>query len=955
MAQKAAVADGNWSTAGTWNSVTNTPTLHASTNITLNSAVGIFTATFTAPNLVNGCVGVLFYVTTVPVGATYVVTLQEGGVDTATTASIAAADFPIVNNWIFFKFAAPYVFTTVVAGSYRFKITRAAATTNAAVAADSGGANPAFLAVDDRTGVPAGTDDVWLVGANGTGTVSVTMDGTQTIGSGTNTTGISQRSIGNAVTISDGGLLLWNTAASADLTSMGNVTVSGSGELRMGTVATPYPTGQTAQLIFNENGTTTQYGLETYVGGKLTTQGEPKTSTSLWKTTYTSGVGTAADPFIVADAVDWAVNDEILVCAYSANATNYNETENKFIKTKNSATSYVLSDTAGGAESALAFTHTAGAYVLNVQRNVIIKSSTTTEGFYLYNANTTAGDVNIDWVRFETMGSTTQNKSGVGIIVGVGSISTCDYSIAYRPLHTGFFIASSSIPVTFTGLIGCNQNSSTTTGAIRASASAHNKTLIDCFAVKNNRIGIYIFSSSNIRMTRCVGISNNTVGSAVSVETGGISLVTTNAVVMTSCEVHCNRIMGLTLRGVAASSATSFLAGTKGTNAIDVNQHTDFYSDIVFINSSFGSATFVSNYLNMLAGSQIAFQTLNGTANNHVWYTNTGIARSTGAGLTDTTTKTAGNLAVRLAPEDATTGFVWEFLVGIKANSAASIFGFAQKNVAFGVSVCTIELFLPGSTTADATATLDNTTAAWQVFNLAANYTGSVAAFATVRITALTTTAAAYVYFTDFYNGTNVLTGLQAWYQGKPTPVMTDLLGDPASVWAILTTTLTTAGTIGKLLVDNIDASIADVEADTQNIQTRLPAALTGGRMDSSVGAMAANVLTAAAIATDAIDADALAADAIAEIQAGLSTLTAAQVNAEVVDALTIDTYGEPAAVPAATSSLKDKIGWLFTLARNKITQTAATQTLRNDADGGNIGTTPVSDDGVTATRGKWS
>lgn len=50
-----------------------------------------------------------------------------------------------------------------------------------------------------------------------------------------------------------------------------------------------------------------------------------------------------------------------------------------------------------------------------------------------------------------------------------------------------------------------------------------------------------------------------------------------------------------------------------------------------------------------------------------------------------------------------------------------------------------------------------------------------------------------------------------------------------------------------------VDAAIAAVQADTDNIQTRLPAALVGGRMDSSVGAMASDTLTAAALAVDAV------------------------------------------------------------------------------------------------------
>jgi hypothetical protein len=67
-------------------------------------------------------------------------------------------------------------------------------------------------------------------------------------------------------------------------------------------------------------------------------------------------------------------------------------------------------------------------------------------------------------------------------------------------------------------------------------------------------------------------------------------------------------------------------------------------------------------------------------------------------------------------------------------------------------------------------------------------------------------------------------------------------------------------------------AALATVQADTDNIQARLPAALVGGRMDASVGAMAPDVVTASAVA----------ADAVAEIQAGLSTLDGAGVRAAV-------------------------------------------------------------------------
>lgn len=52
----------------------------------------------------------------------------------------------------------------------------------------------------------------------------------------------------------------------------------------------------------------------------------------------------------------------------------------------------------------------------------------------------------------------------------------------------------------------------------------------------------------------------------------------------------------------------------------------------------------------------------------------------------------------------------------------------------------------------------------------------------------------------------------------------------------------------------SVSADIAGVQSDTNDIQTRIPAVLVGGRMDSSVGAAAADTLTASALATDAVN-----------------------------------------------------------------------------------------------------
>lgn len=139
-----------------------------------------------------------------------------------------------------------------------------------------------------------------------------------------------------------------------------------------------------------------------------------------------------------------------------------------------------------------------------------------------------------------------------------------------------------------------------------------------------------------------------------------------------------------------------------------------------------------------------------------------------------------------------------------------------------------------------------------------------------------------------------------------------------------------------KAVTDNLPNSgaLSTIQSDLDDLQTRLPAALVGGRMDSSVGAMAAAVITAAAIATDAIDADALAADAVTEIWA--------------------KAMADISSVPGVTASVLDAINWIFALSRNKLTETSTTQTLNKDDGTTAIGTSTISDNGTTFTRGEW-
>ena len=158
-------------------------------------------------------------------------------------------------------------------------------------------------------------------------------------------------------------------------------------------------------------------------------------------------------------------------------------------------------------------------------------------------------------------------------------------------------------------------------------------------------------------------------------------------------------------------------------------------------------------------------------------------------------------------------------------------------------------------------------------------------------------------------------------------------------------------------------ASQASVDAVDDYVDTEMAAVLAA--VDTEIAAIKAKtdlipaspaaVGSAMTLATDAVNAAVLAASAVAEIQAGLSTLTAGQVNAEVVDALSVDAYAEPGSVPGATSSLAAKLSWLFTLARNRHITTATQDRVRNDADSADIGAAALGDDGMAFSRGKYS
>lgn len=135
-----------------------------------------------------------------------------------------------------------------------------------------------------------------------------------------------------------------------------------------------------------------------------------------------------------------------------------------------------------------------------------------------------------------------------------------------------------------------------------------------------------------------------------------------------------------------------------------------------------------------------------------------------------------------------------------------------------------------------------------------------------------------------------------------------------------------------------------DVETDSADIQSRLPAALTAdGNIKADTLRVGGTLQTAGdlvamlTVIDDFLDTEiaAILADTGTDIPAliaALNNLSAAQVNAEVVDALNVDTYAQPGqGAPAATTTMRLMLAYLYKWARNKRDNDGSVNQFYND------------------------
>jgi hypothetical protein len=186
-----------------------------------------------------------------------------------------------------------------------------------------------------------------------------------------------------------------------------------------------------------------------------------------------------------------------------------------------------------------------------------------------------------------------------------------------------------------------------------------------------------------------------------------------------------------------------------------------------------------------------------------------------------------------------------------------------------------------------------------------------------------------------------------------------NVVGSVASVTGDVGGNLT--GNVGGNVAGSVGSVTGAVGSVTGNLGGNVVGAVgsvtgnVGGNVTGSVGSVTGAVGSVTGNVGGNVVGSVASVTAAVSVTGDLSATMKASVNAEVLDVLVTDTFAEPSAPPAATASLKDKIGWNAALSRNKIEQTATTQLVKADDGTTTIGTATVSDDGTTATRGEFA
>lgn len=426
MANLISRATGNWLTASTWGLVDTTSLLISQAGSTVVGTTADSTARsagFTPGAITIDGIAIKLNART---GTTGTMTVElwnntDTVIVTGTTVTINVSDLPAATaanldgGWRVFQFASVLL---LAAKSYMVQCTTSSAS-QVTLWTNATANNWARQLRTTTTQAPAAGDDMMVAGEHtGAGAITsrtVTMDSTSATDYGS---GVADGGSGTpALAISCSGTLTFGTAAATNyiLRLSGNLANFRDGTINVGTTGTPIPRDSTAVVEF-DCAADADFGWHNH-GGTCNIQGLSRTSGKNVVSCKLNTDEAAAQTVLGVDTdTGWLNGDSVALASTSRTST---EAEVRTLSGNASATELTIS---AGLTNAHSGTSPTQAEVINLTRNVKIRSVSSTAMSFFHNNQTAV--VDIDWTEFANLGQDTiTDWRGVSVETTTGSFN----------------------------------------------------------------------------------------------------------------------------------------------------------------------------------------------------------------------------------------------------------------------------------------------------------------------------------------------------------------------------------------------------------------------------------------------------------------------------------------------------------------------------------------------------
>lgn len=460
------------------------------------------------------------------------VTINVSDLQNATAVSLDG-------GWIFFKFAAPVLL--VAATAYQVAA-KTSTTVQVQCWRDATPFNISRYLRTTTTQAPAAADDLIVVGeytaAGAATTLTVTMDNTATTDFGSAPTAANGL-LSPGMAIGAKGVVMWGTtAATAYYLKLSNsCIVYNGGILNIGTTGTPMPRDSSAVLEFDP-AADGDYGLLGRAGSTVNIQGLSRTVAKLVVSCKLNTDEAIAQTTLGVDTdTGWLDNDQIVV----ASTTQTRLDSELGALNGNAGASSLTVDGFAGAGGGLAVAHSGTsptqAEVINITRNVKIRSATATLMTYVFFDTTST--VDIDWAEFYYLGDNAATKFGITISTTTGS-----FNMQFSSLHDcedfGLSIQGAATNnITFSSNVIWSIASVTGPGVITTATTGTNIIFDSNIFIKSGALEL-------VRLTDVGGTFTNNI--LISAGAAGVSLFEVNVIgTLSGNVVHSNGTNGFSL------------------------------------------------------------------------------------------------------------------------------------------------------------------------------------------------------------------------------------------------------------------------------------------------------------------------------------------------------------------------------------------------------------------------